>query len=197
FCQVMLLLGCVYAPVRAREGAGRQRGVHLVLRAAALVFLAVHAKSWPSPLTPGDASRPGNAEAPVAGILGLLASAGGLPHLLLASTGPVLQSRDARTVPGSPYRLFAPSNLASLPRLLAYPLVGEPLFAVPGQARQWAWGFLVFALGASACAWAVGSTAERAAESAAGPPPGVGLVLLWFGLAFVPSLLLLAVTNQL
>jgi hypothetical protein len=196
FFQVLLLLGYAYAHALVRQPAARQRALHTALLAAALALLVARAVSWPSPLTPGDASRPANGDAPVTGILGLLASAVGLPYLALAATGPLLQSWYARTFPGSPYRLYALSNLGSLIGLLAYPLVVEPLFAVPAQARLWAVGFLLFATSAGICAWTVDGSGT-APSVAAGPPPGIALGLLWFSLAFVPSLMLLAVTNQL
>ena len=196
FFQVLLLLGYAYAHLLAKQPVPRQRAVHLLLLAAALVLLAARAWLWPSPLTPGDAWRPANGDAPIPGILALLASAVGVPYLVLSSTGPVLQSWYARRFPGSPYRLFALSNLGSLLGLLAYPLAVEPLLAVPAQARLWAVGFLLFAGSAAICAMTLGG-ADAIPERATGPAPGRGLVLLWLGLAFVPSLMLLAVTSQL
>jgi len=198
FFQVFLLLGYVYAHLLARRPPARQRDVHMVLLGLALVLLAARAMTWPSPLTPGEWARPPTGDAPVTGILRLLATAVGLPYLVLASTGPVLQSWYARTFPESPYRLFALSNLGSLLGLVAYPLFVEPRFAVPTQGRLWSAAFSLFALGAATCAWAAGRTAAAPARvSDPGPPPGPGLVALWFGLAFVPSLMLLAVTSQL
>src|SRR6266536_843363 len=54
--------------------------------------------------------------------LALLAASAGVPYLVVADTGPLVQSWFARVRPGaSPYRLFALSNLGSLLGLLSYP----------------------------------------------------------------------------
>ena len=201
FFQVFLLLGYVYAHLLARFSPARQRDVHLLLLGLALLLLLVRAVTWPSSLTPGDAWKPASEASPVARILWLLTAAVGLPYLALAATGPLLQSWYARVFPGeSPYRLYALSNLGSLLGLLGYPLVAEPLSTVSEQASIWTAAFGVFAAATGACAWMfarrrpapVDPVPEQEGES-----PGPGLLALWFGLAAMPSVMLLAVTSQL
>ncbi len=122
FFQVALLLGYAYAHALARAAPRRQRDAHLALLAAALLLLAVRAAAWPSPLTPGEEWKPDPAAGPVPLILALLAASAGVPYLVVADTGPLVQSWFARVRPGaSPYRLFALSNLGSLLGLLSYP----------------------------------------------------------------------------
>jgi hypothetical protein len=200
FFQVFLLLGYAYAHALGRTSPARQRDVHLALLAVASALLVARALTWPSPLTPGDAWKPAGGDQPVARILELLGAAIAVPYLALAATGPLLQSWYARAYPArSPYRLYALSNLGSLLGLLGYPLVMEPLLSVPAQARVWTVGFFVFALATGACAIAFARAGEEPTRE--GPREGeavsTGLVFLWWALAAVPSVMFLAVTNQL
>src|SRR5260221_9587581 len=150
FFQVALLLGYLYAHALGRLPRRRQRDVHLAFLAAALVLLATRAGSWPSPLTPGDGWKPDPVAAPLPHLLWLLSASVGLPYLVLASTGPLLQSWFARLFPErSLYRLFALSNLGSLLGLLSYPFAVEPWLSVAGQGWVWAAGVLVFAAGSA------------------------------------------------
>jgi hypothetical protein len=199
FFQVALLLGYVYAHALARLAPRRQRDVHLALLAAALVLLATRAGSWPSPLTPGDGWKPDPAAAPLPHLLWLLSASVGLPYLVLASTGPLLQSWFARLFPErSPYRLFALSNLGSLLGLLSYPFAVEPWLSVAGQGWLWTAGFLVFAVGSVRSAMAFGRAAGPAPAVRAVPAAPLPFILrvLWFGLSAAMSTLLLAVTSQ-
>src|SRR5262245_14363249 len=201
FFQVLLLAGYLYAHLLRRLPPARQCAAHLLLLAAALALLPAPPLEWPSPLTPGAAWSPAPAGPPAAQLLRLLGPAVGLPSLALAATGPLLQSWYARAFPGrSPYRLYALSNLGSLLGLLGYPLVAEPLLSVSAQARLWTVGFVLFVVvtGASAVSFARtlrGAIPEAPSESGTDLP--WGLVLLWGGLAAVPSVMFLAVTSQL
>jgi hypothetical protein len=200
FFQVALLLGYAYAHALARAAPRRQRDAHLALLAAALLLLAARAAAWPSPLTPGEEWKPDPAASPVPLILALLAASAGLPYLVLAATGPLVQSWLARIRPGaSPYRLFALSNLGSLLGLLSYPFVVEPWLSVVAQGWLWTLGFLSYALAVGSCAFALGPPAEspRVEAPAASAPPALIDHILWFGLAAVASTLLLAVTSAL
>src|SRR2546425_2099907 len=200
FFQVALLLGYAYAHALARAAPRRQRDAHLALLAAALLLLAVRAAAWPSPLTPGEEWKPGPAAGPVPLILALLAASAGLPYLVVAATGPLVQSWLARVRPGaSPYRLFAPSNLGSLLGLLSYPFVVEPWLPVAGQGWLGTVGFVLYALAVGSCAFALRPATESPQVEAPPAPAPPALVdhILWFGLAAVASTLLLAVTGAL
>ena len=102
---------------------------------------------------------------PTLGVLSLLAMTIGLPYVLLASTGPLLQAWLVRR-PGAapPYRLFALSNLASLAALLGYPVLVEPSIPWRRQAIGWALAYLGFALLSAAAAL----RAARAGSAGAG-----------------------------
>jgi spermidine synthase len=208
--QVLLLLGYGYAHLVSQiPSPARQRNVHLALLAAALALLVIRVLVWPSPITPSDAWKPTADQAPSLAILGLLLFTIGLPFLVLAATGPLLQSWYARCFPGaSPYRLYALSNLGSLLGLLSYPFALEPLLTVTSQGWAWSAGFVAFAIGCAGTAVLVGRTrpatapkakagsGAKAGPAADGPAPTLGQRALWLGLAMIASVLLLATTSQ-
>jgi SAM-dependent methyltransferase len=169
----------------------------------------------------GNAWKPTGSDAPILGILAILAGTVGLPYLLLAATAPLVQSWWGRThTVGSPYRLYALSNFGSLAALVSYPVAVEPTLGLGTQGAIWTATFAVFALlcGASALLCtseavpAVGgamptalSGHESDVEHAHAEPwachPVVPLakrdILLWLALPACASALLLAATNYL
>lgn len=207
FFQLLLLGGYGYAHLVGRHPSPtRQRNVHLGALALATALLLVHVALWPSPITPSDAWKPTADDVPSLAILGLLLFTIGLPYLVLSATGPLLQSWYARCFPGaSPYRLYALSNLGSLLGLLSYPFVLEPLLSVTSQGWVWSAGFVVFALGCASTAVLVGRTSAQVASTdatsssssaAEAPAPTIAARTLWFFLAMIASVLLLAITSQ-
>jgi hypothetical protein len=220
FFQSALLAGYGWAHLLAgRASPRRQRDLHLLLLASALLALAWHALPWPSPITPGDASRPLASDVPVLAVLGRLVGAVGLPFVALAATSPLLQAWLARARPeASPFWVFALSNAGSLAGLVSYPFVVEPYVSLTRQGWLWSAGFLVQALLVSACALLAAreggprvSAVDLPTGAVAGAPPPAAApakptvaelaapasVWLWLALSAVPSLLLLAVTSHL
>ncbi len=195
FFQVVLFAGYLYAHLTSTKLSPRwQAIVHAGLLLAAAVML---------PITPDASWKPDASTDPSLGIILLLAACVGLPYFLLSSTGPLLQRWFSLQAPGaSPYRLYALSNVGSLLALVSFPFVVEPAFSSPTQAEIWSWGFRGFALFCVACSVgllrqspaAVQSGSEAAADD--GPAPSWGDRLMWFGLAAVASIMLLATTNQ-
>ena len=203
FFQLLLLLGYAYAHLLSGLPPARQRNLHLAALGLALALLLARVALWPSPITPSDAWKPGEGDSPALAILGLLLFTIGPPFLVLSATGPLLQSWYARVFPGaSPYRLYALSNLGSLLGLLSYPFALEPLLPVAGQGWLWSGGFLLFALGCAGAALLGGQAPvlTDSSRSAAVPkdirPPTPGRRGLWFILAMLASVLLLAITSQ-
>ena len=206
FFQVGLLLGYGYAHLLTSYLPPRwQRDVHVLLLLLSFALLAGRALIWPSPLLPDDSWKPSPAGRPSLQILLLLSLTVGLPYLVLSATGPLLQAWFARLRPGQlPYRLYALSNLGSLLGLLSYPFVLEPALPLPAQGRLWALGFGLFAIGCSFCALPLGRLAARPLPAAnqevpsavPGQTPPLSRYALWFTLAAVASVMLLAVTNQ-
>jgi hypothetical protein len=192
FFQVVLLLGYLYAHLSVRYLSGeRQAALHVGLLLASLLLL---------PVIPHAYWKPSGTEDPGLRILGLLAATVGLPYFLLSSTSPMLQSWYARTRKQAlPYRLFALSNAGSMLALLSYPTLVEPWLRTRHQALGWSAGYVVFvglcvllALGARGR----GSRVEER-PTAEFQPPSIALHWLWLALAACPSVLLLAVTNEL
>lgn len=202
FFQVALLLGYLYAHLVGRiPSARRQREIHLAAIGLAVALLLARVMLWPSPITPSDAWKPEAGDVPSLAILGLLLFTIGLPFLVLSATGPLLQSWYARCFPGvSPYRLYALSNVGSLVGLLSYPFVIEPLMSVTSQGWLWSVGFLVFALGCGRAAVLAGRTSVRTDTSheheTPVAKPRASERALWFVLAMIASVLLLAITSQ-
>ncbi len=187
FFQAVLLLGYAYSHwVTRRFAPGAQTAIHLTLVVASLAFL---------PLVPAAAWKPVNGAWLEGRILALLAVTVGLPYFLLSTTSPLVQVWYAGVGAGTiPYRLFAVSNAASLAALLSYPFVVEPWLGTSAQLRTWSAGYAVFAVVVAAAAFA-GRRREVLLTTMARSTGGERL--LWLGLAAAPSVLWLAVANQL
>jgi hypothetical protein len=198
FFQAALLAGYAYSDFTTRRLKPRtQVIVHVVLLLGSLAVLPILADaSW----------KPAGNEDPGARILWLLIATIGLPYLLLATTGPLVQAWFARSFPqGTVYRLFALSNLASMLALISYPFLLETWIATATQAIAWSVGYAVFALLCAAVA--IGSLRHSApADLPTAPPtapandtaatPGRLDLFLWLALSAMGSWLLLAVTNH-
>lgn len=198
FFQALLFLGYAYAHALVRFLRLRpQVMVHATLLLAALAIL---------PITPREAWQPPDGEHPVGRLLVLLARCVGLPYFALAATSPLLQSWFSRTQPQqTPYRLYAVSNLGSLLGLLVYPFVVEPALTLDRQTLSWSWIFGGFGGLCGLCGWrafrqgidhASGPAREPTASPAETGPLPWSTYAFWFALAMVPSVMLLAVTDQ-
>jgi hypothetical protein len=186
FFQALLLLGYFYAHLLDRKlTLKRQVLVHGGLLTASLLFV---------PLAPTSSWKPNGHEDPVFKILGLLATTAGLPYFVLSTTSPLLQSWYSRVFHKElPYRLFSISNLGSLVALLSYPVLLEPWLTVGLQLQWWSTGYVVFlaaCMGAAVLSW----------QNAVPAPPGVlppkPEMATWLALGAIPSILWLAVGNQ-
>ena len=195
FFQTLLLGGYLYAHLSATKLSPRQQVLlHIGFLLLALLLL---------PIIPDAQWKPAGDEQPIWRILLLLTATVGLPYFVLSATGPLMQHWFSQTHPGrSPYRLYALSNAGSLIALLGYPFYFERMFSRQAQAELWSIGLGVFALGAGGCAWRVWRSAPALPDSRnetakVEPPPAPLDRLLWFSLAAVASILLLATTNKL
>ena len=144
FFQVLLLGGYVYAHgLSAWLKPRGQALVHITLLAASLWFL---------PIVTDSTYRGQLESSPTWQILVLLTATIGAPYFLMSATGPLLQAWFSRTHTGSPYRLYALSNVGSLLALLSYPFLVEPNLRLGVQTHWWSWGYAAFAVFCTLCA---------------------------------------------
>ena len=152
---------------------------------------------WALPQGNTASSAVAQGSAPTLAIMSWLLSSVGAPYLLLAASAPLWQRWFAdQHQQGSPYRLYALSNLGSLLGLLAYPLVIEPQLALTTQTHYWSLAYLLFALlcivlGIVSRPRRV-MPAERRNQGKLSP----GQCLLWLALSATGVVVLMAVTNQ-
>jgi len=193
--QMLLFGGYAYAHLLSCiKSVPRQAIIHAFLLTVAALML---------PIVPDNGWKPVGDEAPGLRITLLLLATVGTPYFLLSSTGPLLQKWFSTACPGtSPYRLYALSNLGSLLALVSYPFAFEPVFSSTAQAWLWSVLFLVFALSCLMCGWktatsAVSNELENVAAAAMQVDDNVKLPRArWFILAMLPSVMLLATTNE-
>ncbi len=203
FFQVLLTGGYAYANWLNQPGRGREKW-HAAFLALSVALLALLAWNWRSPITPDASWKPDPDASPVIEILKLLSLSVGLPYLLLASNSPLMQAWFHRRFPqNSAYWLYAVSNVGSLLGLITYPLIIEPLLALPQQGWLWSLSYLCFAglaMWGAIRIWRqpVSSShhPEPSAPRLAAPPLRLNHVALWIGLAATASLLFLAVTSR-
>lgn len=137
FFQAMLMVGYVSSHLaasrlRPKGQVGYQAGITLL----ALLFVPVTVRFLQAPFPP------------TIKILLILLGSIGLPYLVLATTGPLLQhwiAVDPTRPAANPYVLFGISNAGSLAGLLLYPILFEPNLPNPMQMKFWTWGFYAYA----------------------------------------------------
>ena len=195
FFQAMLLGGYIYAWAVSRYLPFKaQIATHLVVTAFGFVFLPLAiAQGW----TP-----PGNAM-PTFWLLGLFAVSVGAPFFALSANAPLLQrwfSYTDHPDAQDPYFLYAVSNAGSLLVLCAYPILFEPNLRLLAQTEIWSAGYYLL-WGALLLAGMIAvlrrAAPETVIEAAAEPVLVLGWrrPLIWTGLAFLPSSLMLGVTT--
>lgn len=212
FFQLALLGGYAYSDLSNRLLKHRtQSTIHIVLLLVSLAALPiVAAAGW----------KPVGNEDPLWRILGLLLLTIGLPYFMLSTTAPLIQSWFAREhadpkTAERVYRFFALSNLGAILGLLAYPFAIEMWVSTRAQAIGWSVGYGLFALLCIGSAWRARRLSndpdpadvpkplfDAQSSQQASPPAGTSAApratdyALWFVLAALASLMLLAVTNH-
>jgi SAM-dependent methyltransferase len=200
FFQAMLLAGYVYAHLLGRVADVRKQILaHAVVLLLPLFFL---------PLTFSAATSTSFSEQPATQLLLTLLISAGVPFFVVSTTAPLVQSWFSRTSDAfarDPYFLYSASNAGSLTALIAYPFFVEPRVGVSAQSQLWFAGYigLLGMLGLTAAVlWnrphaSNSGTEEKFTGEAAGIiPPSRNSRAYWVAAAFVPSALMLAVTNH-
>ncbi|HEY2382426.1 MAG TPA: fused MFS/spermidine synthase [Terriglobia bacterium] len=195
FFQLMLLAGYGYALVLERYLPARaQIIVHAVMMVAVLFFLPIH-----------FVTRPDEAASinPSGWLLWQLVKSAGIPFGIVSTTAPLLQAWLTKTKAAAardPYFLYAISNAGSLIALVAYPLLIEPRIGVREQTWLWSTAYALLGamlIAAAAVVWkTVSSPSQEATPSVTAEIPSWRQRLFWLAAAFVPSGLMLAVTNH-
>lgn len=196
FFQAALLAGYGYAHLGARFlSPRRQAMVHLPLMLLAFVSLPIAL-----PELGLDASQ-----TPVAWLLVALVAAVGLPFFVVSTSAPLLQHWFAHTgheTADDPYHLYAASNLGSMTALLGYPFVIEPFLGVHTQTVVWTGIYGLLVLATAGCAkqiWDVRKTraSKDSSDEENAPPLSWKRRAYWIAFAFVPSSMMLGVTQYL
>jgi hypothetical protein len=198
FFQALLLAGYAYAHgATCWLGLRRHIVVHSVLLLAPLLVLPIALHQPP----------PAAGQTPVVWLLLVLTASIGLPFFVVSTSAAVLQKWFSATDHESardPYFLYVASNLGSFIGLLAYPVIVEPTLRLQEQARMWTIGYgalVALSLTCAVIVWRRGGQSEaldraRPVVAVAGDVPvSWSRRGRWLALAFVPSSLLLAVTN--
>ncbi len=194
FYQSLLFLGYLYAhTISTRFGQHRQIQIHTVV--ILISFLAL-------PLALPENIAPPTDSNPTLWLLWTLFLAIGLPFFVVSTTAPLVQKWFANIghhTSHDPYYLYAASNTGSLIALLSYPFLLEPTIGLANQKVYWSIGYLMLCLLIAGCAFVLWKTQQnKVIEQDNVPeeePLGLYRKLHWMALAFVPSSLLLGLTN--
>ncbi len=192
FFQVTLLLGYVYAHFLGKFFKARlQVIIHCLVFLLSLIFLPIELKINP------DANATAN---PVTWVFLLLVVSIGLPFFILSASAPLLQSwfsKTNHTNRDNPYFLYAASNAGSLLALMSYPFLIEPWLKLILQRTYWSYGYGLLALCfiISALLLYKRHQASDRATLDIGTPPDIKDYLYWIILAFVPSSMMLGLTQ--
>ena len=194
FYQIILFLGYLYAhTISTRFGRHRQIQIHALV--IALSFLAL-------PLALPENTTPPTDANPTIWLLWTLLLAIGLPFFVVSTTAPLVQkwfTNIGHKTSHDPYYLYAASNTGSLIALLSYPFLLEPSIGLANQKIYWSLGYLVLCFLISGCAFILWRTHQNNIIIDEHSPEQNNLSLFiklhWLALAFVPSSLLLGLTN--
>lgn len=194
FYQSILFLGYLYAHyLSTRYNQHRQILIHTAV--ILISFLAL-------PLALPENTVPPTDSNPTFWLLWTLFLAIGLPFFVVSTTAPLIQKWFADVghhTSHDPYYLYAASNTGSLIALLSYPFLLEPNIGLANQKSYWGIGYLLLCLLIAGCAFALwkNQQATERQKHADADENNLSLAtrLHWLALAFVPSSLLLGLTN--
>ena len=197
FYQTLLFAGYFYAHrLTSKVGNRRQVQMHAAVMIFSLLALPVALPDNPNPPTEGN---------PAFWLIWTLFVSIGLPFFVVSTTAPLLQkwfSLLGHRSSSDPYYLYAASNAGSLLALLSYPFLIEPSIGLDNQRSFWSIGYALLCLLIIICAvtlWRClpNIEAKQLVDSEPEHPdaPGLQQQCHWLLLAFVPSSLLLGLTQ--
>lgn len=195
FFQAMLLAGYGYAYLLERTSRLRtQLVLHLAVMVVAAAFLPIHFD--------GVAANDTSAAHPILWLLSHLIGNAAIPFGVAVSSAPLLQNWLAKIsgeASRDPYFLYSASNAGSLLALVVYPMYVEPRFGLISQSRAWTAGYLLLVV-AIAITAAITWRRQRARQTETSDDTPRSLTwnqrAFWLAASFVPSALMLAVTNH-
>lgn len=189
FFQAMLLAGYAYA---------HGTSYYLTLRTQTIIHIALllaFATFLPFGL-PSDLHPVGN---PAFWQIGIMLTVVGAPFFIISASAPMIQrwfSASGHPDAVNPYFLYAASNIGSMAALLSYPVIVEPGLTLNMQSIAWTGGYQILIILTAICAVLVWNknVKDSSKDSGAVSIP-VKMKLIWMGLAFIPSSLMLGVTT--
>lgn len=194
FYQSILFLGYLYAHyISTRQGQNRQILIHAGIMLVSFLALPLALPENTTPPTDSD---------PTFWLFWTLLLAIGLPFFVVSTTAPLIQKWFANVghhTSHDPYYLYAASNAGSLIALLSYPFVLEPNVGLANQKTYWSIGYFLLCMLIAGCAFILWKTRQQTEVPQESLPDSNDLSpytqLHWLALAFVPSSLLLGLTN--
>ncbi|MDY0030020.1 MAG: fused MFS/spermidine synthase [Pseudobdellovibrionaceae bacterium] len=198
FFQILLLGGYLYA-----HGITKIKSIRLQF--AAHFGLVILAGLSTLPIYSGAQLVPDETVTPLIWQVQTMMYMVGLPFLFLSATAPLLQkwfSYSDHPDADNPYFLYASSNLGSVLALLLYPILVERLFPLAQQSEYWGYGYAMLGGFFLACCSLIFShtklkntTEESHRKDASDEAPSKATLLKWLFLAFIPSSLMIGLTN--
>ncbi len=196
FYQTILFLGYLYAHyLSTSQPQNKQILIHSLIILISCIAL---------PLALPENAEPPSQNDPTFWIFWTLLIAIGLPFFVISTTAPLMQKWFAHVghhTSHDPYYLYAASNAGSLIALLSYPFLIEPSIGLTGQKTIWSIGYLFLIVLVIVCGTFLWRSNNKFAlhEEKATDLDVDNIPLLtklhWLALAFVPSSLLLGLTN--
>ena len=197
FFTTALFLGYAYTYYLSRLAPRLQVRIHfgvlLIALLAVIVVPLLAGSIYPSLAWTMESTLP-----PAAQVLLALAMTIGVPYLLLATTGPLVQHWFGVMESKEPYHLYALSNIASFIALGTYPFLIEPIFTLSFQKGLWTGLFMLFTLlyGAITFAFMRRAGTSHADTNNGMASPSFVERFRWVCFAALPAALLVATTAE-
>lgn len=198
FFMALLLAGYIYADRIVKIKGRAHAFLHLALVAATSLLLLALFFIRQSPIMPEVGLLPSGNLPPTLEVFLLLLVSVGLPYFLLTTTSSLLQFWWSKIRPhDTPYQFYRLSNAGSFLAILTYPFLIEPAIPLRMQGSIWSIGFFVYGAALSFCAVAFFKSREPqdGAQGVRAREQGFRAITLIM-LAALPSLMLLATTNE-